>query len=193
MAADPKDLTTVAAVKAYAPGLAPAQAGTDGTFDELLQRLVTAVSAQFCIEANTNPKQTTYTEFRHGHGQTGITLLNYPVLSVTSVKVDGALVSARAAVGADGWVFGAGGRVDLVGSTFSAGVSNVEIVYVAGYAAVPFDIEQAVIKMVALQFADRKRIGVASTSQAGTSTSFGDGPVLAYWRSVVDSYRVQAI
>lgn len=187
------DLTTLANLKAYAPGLDPAAAGGDTTFDELLGRLITAVSDQFRAEAGTNPKQTSYVETRNGHGQAGMTLLNFPVISVSSVKVDGATIPARVAVTDSGWVLGPGGRLELVGYRFTEGVANVEVTYSAGYATIPGDIEQAVVKMVALQFADRKRIGVASSSQAGISTSFGDGPVLAYWRAVVDSYRVQAI
>lgn len=187
------DLTTLATLKAYAPGLDPATAGADTTFDDLLTRLITAVSDQFRSEAGTNPKQTTYTETRNGHGQAGMTLLNFPVISVTSVTVDGTVIPARATVNDSGWVLSAGGRIDLVGYKFTEGTSNVVFVYSAGYTDVPLDIEQAVIKMVLLQFHDRKRIGVASTSQAGTSTSFGDAPVLAYWRSVVDSYRAQAV
>jgi hypothetical protein len=187
------DLTTLASLKAFMPGLDPAQAGGDTTYDDLLGRLITAVSDQFKAEAGTSPTQTTYTEARNGHGQAGMTLLNFPVISVTSVKVDGTTIPARPSVSESGWVLSSGGRVELVGYRFTEGIANVEFVYSAGYATVPFDIEQAIIKMVALQFSDRKRIGVASTSQAGMSTSFGDAPVLAYWRSVVDSYRVQAV
>lgn len=186
------DLTTLATLKAYSPGLDPQQAGADTTFDALLERLITAVSDQFKAEAGMNPAQTTYTETRDGHGGSAMTTRNAHVISVTSVTVDGQAVPARPSVSGDGWTLD-GDRVSLSGSRFTEGVANVVLVYVAGYATVPLDIEQAVIKMVALQFADRKRIGVASSSQAGTSTSFGDGPVLAYWRSVVDSYRVQAI
>lgn len=191
--AAPGDLTTLATLKAYAPGLDPAAAGTDSTFDELLGRLITAVSDQMVSELGFSPQSSAVTELRNGHGRKAMTLGRFPVISVTSVKVDGSTVPARSVVGGDGWVLSSGGVVELVGYSFTEGVANVEFGYTAGYATIPFDIEQAVIKMTLLQFQDRKRIGVASVSQAGASTSFGDGPVLAFWRSVVDAYRLQAI
>jgi len=187
------DLTTLANVKAYAPGLDPATAGADTTYDDLLTRLITAVSDQMTVELGFSPKQSTVTELRNGHGQKAMTLNRFPVISVTSVKVDGNTIPARPAVGSAGWVLSSGGVLQLDGYRFDEGVLNVELGYQAGYATVPSDIEQAVIKMVLLQFQDRKRIGVSSTSQAGQSVSFGDAPVLAFWRSVVDSYRLQAI
>ena len=185
------DLTTLANLKAYAPGLDAG--GADTTYDALLARLISSVSDQFRSETGTNPKQTTYTEVRDGNGLDGLSLLNWPVISVTSVKVDGSTIPQRSTVADAGWVLTNSGRLKLVGYTFTAGVANVEVVYSAGYQTVPSDIEQAVIKMVALQFADRKRIGLNSLSQAGGSVSFGDAPVLAYWRSVVENYRLPAI
>lgn len=187
------DLTTLANVKAYSPGLETTRQGTDDTFDALLARLITAVSDQFRAEAGTDPVLATYTETRNGHGRNAMTLNHGPVVAVTSVKVDGTTIPARPSVSGDGWVLD-GDRVLLVGSVFTDGTGNVEFTYSAGYATIPGDLEQAVIKMVCLQFQDRKRIGVASSSIAGESTSFNsDGSVLAYWRSVVESYRVQAI
>jgi hypothetical protein len=182
------DLTTLTAVKGYVQGLEVA----DNTFDVLLARLITAVSAQFVADSGTNISQATYTERRSGNGRAALTLKNAPVSSVTSVTVDGTTVAAQTVVGGPGWVLD-GSTLQLVGSKFTEGTLNVTVVYVAGYALVPLDVEQAVIKMVGLQFSDRKRIGQGSASTGGESVSFADGAVLAYWNGTVENYRDQAI
>jgi len=182
------DLTTLAKVKGYVQGLDQA----DATFDEVLGRIIAAVSAQFVSESGMVPTSTAYTEKRSGHGMESMTLRHAPVISVTSVSVDGVAVPAQPSVGSSGWVLD-GSTVRLVGYVFTEGTLNVSIVYTAGYAAIPADIEQAVIKMVGLQFTDRKRIGQSSLSAGGESISYSDGATLAYWNTIVEAYSEQAI
>lgn len=179
------DLTTPAQVKGYLPKVEV----LDTQFDALLARLITATSDRFKADTNRTILKATVTETTSGSGATRLLLGEYPVVGVTSVTVDGELVPQRAAVGESGWVL-MGSCVELVGYVFARGVANVVVVYEAGYTAVPSDVEQAVIKMVALQFADRKRPGESSKAISGESISFNEGgPVLAYWRDVVDAYR----
>lgn len=179
------DLTTLATVRAYLPGID----ALDTQFDDLLTRLITAVSTQFATEVGRVLASATATEVYSGHGGQRLTTKRWPITAVTSVYVDGELVPERPAVGESGWVIDEETSICLDGSFWSRGLQNVEVEYTAGYVTIPGDVEQAVVKMVCLQFTDRNRIGQASRSMTGESVSYADAPVIALWRNTVDAYR----
>ena len=60
----------------------------------------------------------------------------------------------------------------LTGYCFWPGVANVNVAYVAGYATVPPELEQAVIELIAAKYRERERIGHQSKSLAGEATTF---------------------
>lgn len=178
------DLTTLAVVKGYLPGLDV----LDTTYDDLLTRLITAVSAQFANEVGRDLASVEATEVYNGHGRQRLTPWRWPITAVSTLTVDGESIAARASVTESGYVVDDGTSVCLVGYWFTRGVQNVSLKYTAGFTTIPEDIQQAVVKMVALQFRDKDRVGQGSRSGLGESVSYSDAPVLAYWRSVVDSY-----
>jgi uncharacterized phiE125 gp8 family phage protein len=178
------NLTTLADAKGYIPSILPA----DVEFDALLERLIAGVSAQFEAETGRSIASAQRTEIRSGTGRTTIVLEHYPVTAVTSVKVNGVVIPKQTVIGDSGWLL-LDSRIALVGYTFTEGLGNVEVVYTAGFATVPGDIGQAVVKMVALQFRDQKSVGLQSRSLSGDGVSYSDGPVLAYWRAIVNLYR----
>ena len=178
------DLTTLAVVKGYLPGID----ALDTQFDALLERLITAVSAQFTNEVGRDLSSSSATETYNGHGGRRLTPKRWPITAVASLVVDGEAIAARPDVASDGYVIDDETSIVLCGSWFATGTQNVVLTYTAGYTSIPTDVEQAVVKMVALQFRDRDRVGQSSRSMQGESVSYGDAPVLAYWRSVVDSY-----
>lgn len=178
------DLTTLAVVKGYLPGLDP----VDTQFDDLLARLISAVSAQFTGEVGRDLSSASATEVYDGHGGKRLTPNRWPITAVSSLTVDGEAIAARASVTGTGYVIDNGTSIVLAGYRFTEGTQNVSLTYTAGYTTMPSDVEQAVVKMVALQFKDKDRIGQGSRSVSGESVSYADAPVLAYWRSVVDAY-----
>jgi hypothetical protein len=50
--------------------------------------------------------------------------------------------------------------------------ARIEIAYTAGLDAVPFDLEQACIELVAFHYRERDRVGMASKSLAGETTAY---------------------
>lgn len=156
------DLTTLENVKAFLPGATP----VDNDDDDLLRRLIRAFSAKFRNEADRaaiyrgsftykTVSPTGYTRIRAFDqwppligitpaalilGATRCLLYEYPVTSVTSVKIDNQTIPARPAYdpGApnatrEGWELRSDG-IDLYGYTFTPG-APVEIVYTAGFEA----------------------------------------------------------
>ncbi len=174
------DLTTLEKVRDHL-GIVSSDA------DTVLARLITSSSAWVESRLGQEVLTRTITETRDGDG-TGLLLLQqYPVQSVTSVTVDAVAVSARATVDGDGWVRD-GRRLELIGDVFTKGTQNVVIVYSAGVATCPTDLEQAVIEHVALRYRDRKRTGLASESGLGEASAvYNDAGSMGYIMGVIDA------
>ena len=175
------DLTTLANVKRYIFGN---EDNLDA--DDLLASLIASSSEYVQRQIGRRYDTRTVTETRDGDGSRRMLLEQAPVTSVTSVTVNGAAIPARATVDGDGWVYDDGG-VTLVGYVFDAGIQNVVFVYQAG-ATIPADLEQAVIRHVALEFYDRSHVGLASVSGDG-STTFSPAAALAYIDRILDLHR----
>jgi hypothetical protein len=208
------DMTTLASVKEYLE-----IATADTSVDSLLGRLITESSQQFVNDCNRQILSRSYTDQFSGsdlqppwarnsiwgglpgvflsrdpnRAGNGVTLRNYPVISVASLTIDNNVIPARdsADVTADGWVL-VGDRVQLNGwqYLFSRGISNIVVVYTAGYAAVPSDVEGAVIRRCAFELRRRRHLGQKSIGVGRETVSFGDE--CPGWDATVANYlRVQ--
>jgi uncharacterized phiE125 gp8 family phage protein len=178
------DLTTLANVKAWL------NLATD-TADELLRRLITAVSGFIEAEIDRQIASQGYTEIRNGHGGSQMIFANTPVTAVGSVKVNGLVIPAAADFSASGYRF-TPSALSLNGYCFSRGLGNVDLAYTAGFAATPPELEQACIELVVLRFKERDHIGQDAASMQGQNITFStrDMPhsvktVLNNWRKVV--------
>lgn len=159
------DLTTLAAVKAYA--------GITGTAqDVLLSGLITRASAAIENYLQRSVMSGSVAEVRDGTGATAMLLRQWPVASVASLMIDGQTIPAASAWGAPGWWLADGRTILLFGYRFARGIANVQASYTAGYATVPADIEQACIETVLLALKRRDHIDVSSKSLAGESITF---------------------
>jgi hypothetical protein len=190
------DLTTLANLEAW---LDVASGNPD---EALLSRLISVASARIngYLQRNIGTLSTSYTETRNGSG-TGLMLAKvWPVTSFTSVTINGATVPKgasgssgwyapvwdgvsfpipepyvglsagwTAAFGAPGWGWGPG----CWNGWFPVGIQNVVLVYTAGFAAVPTDIEQACIELASQAYQRRgTRLDLKSLTQAQQTTSY---------------------
>lgn len=276
------DLTTLATVRQYL-GLA-----VDFTADDaFLSTLISRFSEKFVSDSNRLILAATYTDSFSGNdlappwarssmwsgvpyaltardpnrANNGVTLRNYPVISVTGVTVDNAVVAPRDAqitasivgttltvsavtqgtlavgqqllatgvapgttitaflsgsggtgtytisaahtvsseamtasdVTAAGWVL-VNDRVTLSGFdyTFTRGIGNIVVTYVAGYATSPYDVDGAVAERVAFEYRKRDHLGQASKSIGRESVSFLEEP--ASWDDTINNYlRMQLV
>lgn len=160
MAADPRDLTTVANLKAW---LNLASTNTD--VDAQIQRLVTAVSVGIQNWLNRDLKAVARTEAYDGTGSDLLLLRQVPVVSVARVLVDGQELPAAA------YRFTPISLVRL-GGWWPNGWGNVVITYTAGYDTIPGDVEQACLELAALRWKERDRIGLASKGFGQETTTF---------------------
>lgn len=157
------DLTTLANVKQWM-GI------TSNTEDAALERLITAASNGVVSYLNRDLFSASYDLRLNGKGGVTVVLPQYPVTAVSSVVVNGVSIPVGNDT-SDGYFFDEG-NVYLRGYTFSRGVQNVRIQYVAGFSTIPYEIEQAVIELVSLRHKERDRIGITSKGLAGETVTF---------------------
>lgn len=174
------DLTSTADVKTYL-GV------THSTDDTLIGRLVSAASQWFEAQTGRVFSSTSYDEVQDGCGGRVIVPSYYPLISITSLKVDGVAITASTAYGVDGYYID-GDVIRLRGHYVSTGIGNVELAYVAGYSATPKDVAQAVIEMASLMYRERTRVGQQTATISGESVNFYYAPP-ARVVAAVEAYR----
>jgi hypothetical protein len=182
------DLTTVANLEAYV------KIGATQEEVDFAARLITAASAYFRrrTQRDIQAPVATYTGENHsGDGNWRIHTREYPVTEVTSVAVDGATVAQAVNPGDQGWILtdAEAGAIELVGHLFEVGTANVSLTYKAGFAAIPADIEQAVIELVAWKFHERDRLGQTARTTDGMVVQFTTAAESIGVKQVIDCYR----
>lgn len=180
------DLTTLNDVKAW---LQIQSANTDD--DDTIQFLITSFS-QYVLNrtgvASFNSVNQ-YTEIYDGNGSQRLFLRNYPITSIISVVVGSYQVSQSTSTSSAGLfieqiprsiAFRSGGvgwttAVGIYPYTFRPGIGNVQVTYMAGYTSVPYDLQEACMKAVAINYKRKDWIDLASktltASGGGTGTT----------------------
>lgn len=168
--------------------------------DDILTALIASSSAWVEREVGGDLLQATITETFDGDGGTVVRLTRShswrpgsPPTTVSSVKVNGETIPARAAVSVydtdpTGWVYRED-RVTLVGFNFTPGTANVVITYQAGFPTCPTDIEQACLEHIAARYKRRGNEGQASSAGGGDSVSYGDAADFAFIKGSLEGYR----
>lgn len=161
-------LVTLAQLKAHIGNAA------DATDDAVLQRITDSVCSFLESACNRTFAVTNYVEHRNGNGGRYIVLNHYPVVTITSLQVNGVPIPQSTSWDEPGWVLTHGYRLDVRGGgyAFHRGDLNVVIAYSAGFAAIPGDLQQAALVMGAMAYKERDRIGITSKSVGGESVSF---------------------
>jgi hypothetical protein len=179
--ADPLiDLANLAAVKTYLTAAGLAQPD-----DAVLERLVTAVSQQIQSHLNRRLVRQSYTQTFNGHGRNALYPPQFPIQAVSSVTVNGRVVSAANGPTGAGYVFSEQ-AIYLRGGAFDRGIQNVVIAYEAGYNPLPADLVQALHGAIGALTSDEFSVtgqgipkGVSSYSAGDHSISFGGGAAAA--------------
>ncbi len=167
------------------------------TDDNLLQRMITALSEAIDRDLGRNIKAANYTEVRSGEGTKLMFVLNPPIISVTSVYVDGVLIPAKSTdptqtISSNGY-FASGKYISLFGYSFSKGLDNVQLMYRGGYNATPPDLEQMCIEVVGWAYKELDRLGQVSKSLAGEIVQFNVEAMSKRAREIVEHYKRVAI
>ena len=175
------DLTTIAAVKAYA-------CITNSDLDSLIDAFVKRASAAVDNFTQRTLRSAAHVETRNGTGGCELLLREYPITAVASVVVDGKTIPQASTFSGAGWRQAERSLV-LNGYAFTRGTGNVVISYTAGYATTPPDIEAAVIETSMLMLERRKHVDVSSKSLAGETVSFITAELTPSAKQILLSYR----
>jgi hypothetical protein len=180
MGAASTDLTTLDNLKGY-------MVNSGQTNDVLLQRMITAISLEMETRMNRDIVSTSYSKSFDGTGGKVLVMPDYPVTAVSSVTIDGQIVPLGSVI-TPGYYF-TPSEIVLNGYRFCAGKQNVVIVYTAGYSTVPADLEQACIGLIQFRLAERGRVGEASRSMGGQTTSFIQKEMPDWIMGVMNNYK----
>jgi hypothetical protein len=204
--ANPIDLSTLTAVKSWA--------GVTGTGDDqIIQDAITAFSSYVLHLTGRGPTDgsipaaspfvtpVSYDEFYDGSGTLRQPIRNWPIVSVSSVNVNGSEIPQSTSLNVWGFVVdqdkrfisirggyspsvatfqnyryqGGRGGFGAQGPGFCNGVQNVHIVSVAGFNSVPFDLEMTARKVCALNYKRRGWIGQKSQAMASGAGTLSYG------------------
>ena len=148
-------------------------AGTNDETDTLLEDLIGMVSKTFETYCDRVFDSATYTDDFDGDRKM-ITLDHYPIISVTSVTDRGEDWTGSTLVSGTYYKISNNSRHILFNSsaTLTRYTENVRIVYVAGYATIPYDLKLACMEEVVKHYISRKRVNVLDESKGEHSLSF---------------------
>lgn len=152
------DLTTLAALKEQLQ-----MTGTGN--DAFLTNLVARASAFIKTVTRRCLNQTTLTEYHDGTGDDRIRLRDWPVGTVTSVheSMDQAWDASTLVAASDYIVDARLGRIiRKAGVVFQRYPQSVRVIYQAGYATIPSDIEMACLELCVSKWRRRSNEGVQS-------------------------------
>jgi hypothetical protein len=174
-------LTTAAKVKEY---LGIQSSGDDA----LIARLVAQSSRRFCSRVGYPVQRAFHVDTFDGDDLRDHICQHGPVLSVSSLTVDGSGVLARASTSGTGFYADGDGVHLSTDLRFTKGLGNCQVVYLAGYDPVPEDVEQAVIEHAALAYRSRTRIGIMNSSVGGENVSYQTTSIPFSIQSVIDAW-----
>lgn len=192
------DLTTRDKVKAY-------EGITTSDDDALLEQIVEAVSTAFETYMQRKIKSWAYsylTDLPNAclngrdayESQHLLSLPQYPIISVATVRINETAYSESTSISSSGWYIHDknAGILGLRGYVWLDGFQNIELIYTAGYTAIPPEIEQAANEQVLMVYKRGKKehtLGITSITHADGSMTNLAGNLLPSVKSVLDQYR----
>jgi len=156
--------------------------------DALLARMLDAASGFIQTWINRSLELQSYSALLDGNGSDTLVLRNFPIVSVTELRINGAVFAAAASDSAIGY-WHDDNRLVLRGLVFPRGRGNVRVSYQAGYEAPPADLTQACIEMVSLRYREKDRVGLVSKGLAGETTAYSLKDMPESVRTLLSQYR----
>lgn len=146
------------------------------TQDARLDRLISAASRKIMNWCDRRFVQETYTDYMHGRRSDTIILKHWPASKPTELNSDPSSIFAAATIiPTDEYDLIDDSLVVLLnGRKFQRGTRNIKVVYEAGYATIPEDLEEGCIHQVEYTFnlTSDRRIGQITKSKSGESVTY---------------------
>jgi uncharacterized phiE125 gp8 family phage protein len=173
MALNGNAMTTLATAKAYLK-IPTLETG----MDSMIELFINAASDDIERYCQRQFKSQSYTEYHHGRNQNILLLDQYPIISVTELRIDfeADFTSSDSLIDSDDYRIGdANNTIILVnGQVFSKGFHNIRVIYTAGFSTIPSSLENACLWIVAYynRMREGQNIGRTSKSKEGESAGY---------------------
>lgn len=128
------------------------------SMDDMVELLINSFSQEVESKTSRKLKSQTVTDYKHGRGTNIVLLKEWPVTAITSIHIDAdAVFGVDELVPAADYILGDDDNsVIYLAGLFPRGYHNIKIVYTAGYADVPSDLQQAVLDLCFWKFRTRE-------------------------------------
>lgn len=149
-------------------------------FNSELEDMINRMSAEVETHCDRHFNSQTYTEYLDGDGSGSLILSQFPIISITSIYDDpdwkttnypeSCLIDSS-----DYMYYADEGIVEYDGDLcFARGKKNIRVIYVAGYASIPYDVQHAVFEWIATVWKKKseKRFGVSSVAIGDRNISY---------------------
>ncbi len=173
---------------------------TDTTKDSLLTNKLNSAWKNIVNYLGQDLTETTYTEDYNGDGTNSVLLNQFPVISITSVYIDGNRTWQNSPFTPDPsslldpttyFCDLKTGLLSIFNSFngFRKGLGNIHVIYVAGYATVPYDAQDGLLQYAALMAQRAGTEGTVAQTLGGKSEQYDRMPMPLYIRQALISYR----
>ena len=161
--------------------------------DSLLQRIISGASEWIRQETSRDFEAGNMTEVRSGTGGRIMFVKRPPIISVSSVYVNGNSISVKSSnvanyLNSEGYSF-TGDHISLFGFIFTRGLDNVQLTYMGGYNSVPYDIEQACIETVGITYRELDHLGFKSKTLSGETITFSEASLTERSKATIGRYK----
>lgn len=165
--------------------------GTDSESDDLLENLIDRVSTLFESYCDRNILSREYNEVYDGRGSNKLYTNQYPITSVSGIWDDYDWTwDSGTEVDSDYYRIYEGGRYITFRDTYLYDYQqNVKIIYTAGYATVPSDIQHACITEVARSYKNKNQVDITSKTLADGSVSYSAKSFLPLTLTTLNVYK----
>lgn len=172
---------------------------TDTSKDSFLENKLNSAWKNLVSYLGQDLTQTTYTEDYDGDSTDTLILDQFPIISVTSVYIDfnrtwqTSPFTPDATTLVDPTTYFPDLKIGAIrlfkGGVFSKGVGNVHVIYVAGYTAIPYDAQEALLEYASFISQRAGVEGRVAQTLGGKSEQYDLSPIPLYIRQMIINYR----
>jgi hypothetical protein len=173
MALNSNAMTTLATAKTYLK-IPTLEIG----MDSMIELFVNSASDDIERYCQRQFKSQSYTEYHHGRNQNILLLDQYPIISVTELRIDfeAEFTSLDSLIPVSDYRIGDSNNTLVLvnGQVFSKGFHNIRVIYTAGFSTIPSSLENACLWIVAYynRMREGQNIGRTNKSKEGESAGY---------------------
>lgn len=164
------------------------------TLDDMVELFINAASQDIEDYCNRKFKSQSHVEYHHGRHSNMILLDQFPVTSITELRIDADSVFTDPDTLIDSTSYALGDYKNTLilidGSVFQKGYHNIRVTYTAGFATIPSNLQMACLWFVMWyhRMREGQNIGRASKSKDGESAQWAQ-VAPPYIMAVLNNYK----